>query len=101
MEAVSLAVGLVTTRLSSFPDPACTFNDWVKGRFMPLLCMTDSKYVVLYTVHVFSSCIEALCFQWPDPPTPDCLDSKSPELHRAVCVRFLLHFEVDITRAVS
>lgn len=63
--------------------------------------MTDSKYVVLYTVHVFSSCIEALCFQWPDPPTPDCLDSKSPELHRAVCVRFLLHFEVDITRAVS
>ncbi|KAG0149756.1 hypothetical protein CROQUDRAFT_73922 [Cronartium quercuum f. sp. fusiforme G11] len=47
MEAIHLAIGLSTTKLLQYPDSTCTFYNWIKDRFMPLICLTDSDGRVL------------------------------------------------------
>ncbi|KAH9814581.1 armadillo-type protein [Melampsora americana] len=46
MEAIYLGIGLSVTKLVS-PEATCTSVQWIKERFIPLLCLTDSDGRVL------------------------------------------------------
>ncbi|EGG02414.1 uncharacterized protein MELLADRAFT_91419 [Melampsora larici-populina 98AG31] len=46
MEAIYLAIGLSATKLLS-PGSTCSSVQWIKERFIPLLCLTDSDGRVL------------------------------------------------------